>query len=560
MTLSCWKALLSEATRRFIELVKVKGNAEIIREELRAITHEDNGDDECDEYDEGEDDEDNYAFGPSPSPFTGFNGSRALNVEDAPYSDDNDEGLTIFDIADPNNPAYCHDLSRAGPFSATEYCERSLHEYYLDQGLFDYFDQVKVIPGNALAETWPGTFAGSSSPSPSMISSQDQVPVPTLADLTLAPAIQQVAESGEPSFEFLEPFLRLPEKAASILNVLRDMNSRLRRDTAFYKQPGVLGLIKRIVEAHHNIINPTDLTIPSNRLIEILSILKASHRIQYLNLSHNKHVSIQTIRAVLEAHPRIHRLVLYGTSISGGDLNSMLERERHLFFGVDELIHPLLFSLDNRTRRYPAFSFFFSRPGCLSSTHFAVSLASSPLLTPSVVLQSVADLFKSWIAALGMSESERFDYGHVAKSMPMLSGGAADYSDKPWYQRPVICSSFASDRAFSEGWMFVLVLAPELDPSKVSRLYGFIRGNQVYDLTSFVLELKAEGYPEPPASLVQEIEKLEERLKELVSRSRSELCDYEFVPTLLPLTEGNLNNFRTSEALRSYVHNSRFNN
>ncbi|KAJ8085650.1 hypothetical protein PM082_004468 [Marasmius tenuissimus] len=224
----------------------------------------------------------------------------------------------------------------------------------------------------------------------------------------------------------------------------------------------------------------------------------------------------------------------------------MLEQERHLFFGVDELIHPLFFSPYNRKGRYPAFSFFFSRPGGLISTQFAVSVASSPLLVPSVVLQSVADLFKSWVFALEMPERERFDYAHVAKSMPMLSGGTADYSDKPWYQRPVICSSFASDRAFSEGWMFVLVLAPEMDPTEASRLYGFIRGNRVYDLTSFVLELKAEGYPEPPAILVEEIEKLEARLKELVSRSQVRLYGYDFVPVLLPLTEGNFGNFTGS--------------
>ncbi|KAL0066232.1 hypothetical protein AAF712_006662 [Marasmius tenuissimus] len=279
--------------------------------------------------------------------------------------------------------------------------------------------------------------------------------------------------------------------------------------------------------------------MPSSRLIEILSVLDASHHIQYLNISHNKYVSVKTLRAILEAHPHIHRLVLYDTSISRDDLNSMLEQERHLFFGVDELIHPSLFSSNDRERRYSAFSFFFSVPGHVPTSHKA-ALTSTPLLIPSVVLQSVADLIKSWIAAYEMDGIEGGQFAEVARTMPMLAGGS-----------------------FPEGWMFVLILSSIWSGEPC--LYGFIRTTanrkkSVYNLTSFVAELKAEGYPEPPASLVEEIEELEERLKEIVALdSQSGLFAREIFSdlgkdplALLPLTEASLDKFMQSQVHRNY--------
>ncbi|KAJ8085649.1 hypothetical protein PM082_004467 [Marasmius tenuissimus] len=158
------------------------------------------------------------------------------------------------------------------------------------------------------------------------------------------------------------------------------MDSRQRHrhgTTAFYEQPTASGLVERIIRAHPDTINLTDLTMRSSRLIKVLSVFDASHRIQYLNISHNNYVSVKTLRTILEARPHIHRLVLYGTSISGDDLDSMLKREGHLFYGVDELVHRSLFSSNDRERRYSAFSFFFSVPGHVPTSHKA-ALTSTP--------------------------------------------------------------------------------------------------------------------------------------------------------------------------------------
>ncbi|KAK1221357.1 hypothetical protein PQX77_015826 [Marasmius sp. AFHP31] len=519
------------------------------------------------------------AFGPSPETVSGYE-HNLMEVDHGLYeSSSNNEGITIIDITNFEAPSYCYKHHGKNPLNAKEYTEISDHKPTLDETLAAYFEKLQVISPSVLAVACPQTRrpASDSLTRPKDPKKAARCSLPTLADLMLGPTIQQAIQSEDISIsEILEPFFRIPEKAAAILDALRVAHAQHSAESPFYGQ-SVLALISKIVEANPKRVILSDLQIPSDGLIEVLSVLEESHPIGYLDVSHNKNVTIETLRAILEAHPDIHRLVLYGTSITEDDLETLLYEERSLFFRVDELIHPLMFSHDEcSTWSHPAFSFFFNDPEPMLQPRFS-SLVSTPILKPSVVLQSIQDLCSAWTAIY--SSEDPYELHRQAKGIPMLSSGPSSV-DGEWYQRPIICSPFPSRKAFKEGWMFVMILSDPMRYGKNSSMYGFLRPKtapsessrpgfstrvarpnyEVHDLSSFLAELKAEGYPEPPASLVGSTIASLERFKELVSSQPIEPCFLDLYemgrmkkPVLTPLTQERLGDFTSNAILLHYL-------
>ncbi|KAL0066234.1 hypothetical protein AAF712_006664 [Marasmius tenuissimus] len=441
------------------------------------------------------------AFGPSPETVSGYE-HKLMDVDHGLYeSSSNNEGITIVDITNIEDPSYCYKHHGKNPLNAKEYTEISDHKPTLDETLAAYFEELQVISPSVLAVACPQTSrtASDSLTRPKVPKKAVRCSLPTLADLVLGPTIQQAIQSEDASFsEILEPFFRIPEKVAAILDALRAGHAQHSGENPFYGR-NVLAFISKIVEANPTRVILTDLEIPSNGLIEVLSVLEESHPVEYLNVSNNKNVTIETLRAILEDHPNIHRLVLYGTSITDDDLESLYTK-----------------SYGNWS--HPAFSFFFNDPEPMLQPRYS-SLASTPLLKPSVVLQSISDLCSAWTAIY--SSEDPYDLHRQAKGIPMLSSGPSSVDGK-WYQRPIICSPFPSGKAFREGWMFVMILSNPIRYGTNSSMYGFLRPKaaasesspsefgrgaladyEVHDLSSFLAELKVEGYPEPPANLVE---------------------------------------------------------
>ncbi|KAG7093505.1 hypothetical protein E1B28_007180 [Marasmius oreades] len=520
----CWGALPAQAARRFIDLVKVKSNADIIREELKAFSLDKTDSDD------------------HPCPFINFLLAVAINTNlegeifssmsgamfqnalipasSDPWSEDNDEGFAVFDVTDPQNPAYClssEDMCTA-PLSAEDYTLQNRHNERLDEETVAFFRQVKMIEPYVLEEVW-GFESGCDQPA--LEGSEHTLArtiVPSLTDLALEPAIDQAVVCDDP--DPLERFIWLPEKASLIMKILR---------TRCYASlgPATMAFISKVVQANPSDIDLSYLSLSSDDIVQVLSCLERSQTIHCLNLSHNEHVSTNTLHVVLKAHPNIRRIVLYGTSISDEDLDSLLYSERCLFYGVEEVIHPALFSFGSSRRksRRPAFSFW-SAPG-LSRTSVTASL---PLLNPTLILQSISILLKAWIHVI--RENEFGDGWTLSESQTTcwsaFSGGLRG-KDQRWGERAIIQCPFPSPRMFFEGWMFVL------DSSKLFGFegilkYGFIRPKskvydqaqdvlpeyEIHELDSFLTELKAEGYPEALASVVDEMRVLLIRLKETI--------------------------------------------
>ncbi|KAL0568454.1 hypothetical protein V5O48_013533 [Marasmius crinis-equi] len=535
------RTLPSKAARRFLDLVKVEGNAEIVREELEAIsrgTPLESDDQPCPfttfllgmTFDTSLEEEPCFTvhFGGD------FHGSE-VSVDREPWDLDNNEGITVFDVTDPKEPAYCHGLAdmTTAPVSAEHYTKYNGRSDELNEDLAAYFEHAKLIERSALAETWPDEYGLDEADVPSGATEEDThavATIPALADLALKPAVQQAIENAD--FEVLERFAGIPEKASSMLNALR-----ARHDSSY--SPTTLAFIAKLVEFNSTNIDLSGLTIPSDELLKILSAIRISAPILYLNISHNQHVSVDTVRKLLKARPTIHRLVLYGTSIDDEDLESLLNDEPALFYSVDELMHPFMFSRKHpHSKHRAAFSIILSSDAL---TPPQASFASTPLLNPTVILQSLVDLFRAWCFVLETDNPDiQFNPGiQQTTALAVLSGGIRKDGQR-WGERPVICMPISSMQTPYEGWSFVAAFST-WGPFYVSPLYGFIRPKRrleldesgtrkqctlpeydIFDLRDFVTELKAEGYPEPPASLVDEAEGQLERVKELVSKMISE--------------------------------------
>ncbi|KAJ8095109.1 hypothetical protein PM082_010328 [Marasmius tenuissimus] len=526
----CFRTLPVEAARHFIESVKVEENAEVIRLELKAIDGR---------YGAHTDEE--PVITAHPCPFTLFLLAMAFNADigheiyasgatflhsnlkasTTPSSIKNDEGITVFDVTDPANPSYCLSEGRHGPpITAVKYAyDRARHSGYpdLDEELRTYLEGVNLISRSALFEAWPADFecpANHDSSEASGRRSPDlEVLLPSLSNLTLKPAVEKAI--ADEDTEALEHFAWNTEKASLILSVLRSRDSF---------GPAALSLLIKMVETQrgNSPIDLSDLSLTSEQVLEALAGLREP--INYLNLSHNPRVTTTTLRSVLETHPRIRRLIVYGTSISDEEITALVCQERSLFYHVEQLIHPAFFSY--RQMATPAFSFCVANAGVCDWRN--INAVSLPYVNVSAIIQSLGDLLRACIT-LGVGPGP-LGGGIGDSQTPLLAlfSGAPREEGRRWGQRTVVCCPLPSSEILSKGWLCIFVR--RFGPSSAS--YGFLRrrtesggeegwskvGRQfeIHHFRSFIAELVKDGYPEPPSSDVEEVAGLLEKLDEML--------------------------------------------
>ncbi|KAL0066066.1 hypothetical protein AAF712_006897 [Marasmius tenuissimus] len=428
-----------------------------------------------------------------------------LKASTTPSSIKNDEGITVFDVTDPANPSYCLSEGRHGPpITAVKYAyDRARHSGYpdLDEELRTYLEGVNLISRSALFEAWPADFecpANHDSSEASGRRSPDlEVLLPSLSNLTLKPAVEKAI--ADEDTEALEHFAWNTEKASLILSVLRSRDSF---------GPAALSLLIKMVETQrgNSPIDLSDLSLTSEQVLEALAGLRES--INYLNLSHNPRVTTTTLRSVLETHPRIRRLVVYGTSISDEEITALVCQERSLFYHVEQLIHPAFFSY--RQMATPAFSFCVANAGVCDWRN--INAVSLPYVNVSAIIQSLGDLLRACIT-LGVGPGP-LGGGIGDSQTPLLAlfSGAPREEGRRWGQRTVV-SAVHSRRARSYprvGFAFLTESGGEEGWSKVGRQF------EIHHFRSFIAELVKDGYPEPPSSDVEEVAGLLEKLDEML--------------------------------------------
>ncbi|KAL6306820.1 hypothetical protein BKA93DRAFT_140786 [Sparassis latifolia] len=551
----CYGRLPLRATHRFLTLVKQKENAEIVRAEIRTLNQG-----------AGE----GLQFPAVPCPFTAFLLGASWDVDlakgyDAYFSgvtfmhnllsaemgcwdNDNDDGISVIDVTDPEHPAYCFvnlDSESNGPLSAEQYVriyhavpksmesekDRLLEEDILAK--IALLDGENMVTLEMLAEAWPDEFGNDLKKKKSALFTENDAIIPSLATMSLAPAVDHAIKLGDTSG--LETMLWLPGKIAT------DMKALLQEKSPF-----------------------PDAAV--SLLVKIVRMVSQLERLESLNLSFNPRVTADTIREILSAVPGLKRLVLMGCpAVEDDDLYKLMRSQPKLFYRVEALMHPSVLTLQEPPPYPITFSFMTNH----THTMPMIRGCSLPLFTPAGVVNALTDVLRS---GLSYDDSGFGLYG--ATAFQAAATGRPRAVGVPWGARSVVALPTLDVDVLMDpqpGWAFLFNLTlpgrpktwcflrltprrnlpaearekaessdvPALpepgkweDPSKDERDPAAppTQEWEMHDLHGFVRITTAEGRPAPS----------EEALRELEDLLR---CKPEDEPPLRPMTVQELNQF-----------------
>ncbi|TFK72813.1 hypothetical protein BDN72DRAFT_762823 [Pluteus cervinus] len=524
-----------EAALRFMNLIKQTENAEIIKEEIKAL----NG-----KY--GSHSRKRPLIPSVPCPYTSFLMTSAWAVDFMPTQSgcmylsnaldegafmqisegDNDDGITVIDISDPCSPSYCFvvnegDMDR--PATAEEYIRHYYpagssdeHEEGAVASTVPGFVGIPVIPLQYLAEAWPTDFTAKTKDRSSWRSVFSITPkeVPPLADLMLGPALEQSLRSNNEE-ELLR--LLLPHKIDQIVAILRAQNPM---------PDGGVFLLSHILKdtKDQKIVDLSGLYLSGQ---QVLSLIPVDANVEVINLSHNQTVGVDAIEQLLDRHRSLRRLVLLYTRISDDDILDLLKNKPRLFYNIEGFIHPVFLKPLASTTVTPS-----------AYTHISFT---SPFITPgpsAVALPffNPAQIMRALFHYTGMIGGED---GHSIINVMTLrrtfwSVALAAYPSgslregQTWGERSIsyIPSLVKPSEAMksTEGWKLIWANA-----NMSSIHYAFVKTNaeamsqystantgqvsdsikdrlfQVYDVRGFFKELELEGRPAPPQDELEEL-------------------------------------------------------
>ncbi|KAF5338855.1 hypothetical protein D9758_015579 [Tetrapyrgos nigripes] len=535
----CYGTLPLKGTRRFLALLKNENNAEIIRDEIRRAqgvygrnvkgTADERGPLmplmpcpyalflltqawDCDVGDV----KDSYASG------AGLD-SGALSPNMPSFGGDNNDGITIIDVTDPADPAYCFVSSPgSGPIDMKGYagCYYDLKEE--DDSLEpveDYvleavraLEGVRVITSGMLAEAWPreykanaGVTKATSSNSTGNAASELQAEVdlvPSLVELSISPAVERSLSTEDTSE--LEEMVWQPGKSELIKKVLMATNP--------FPDNGISLLVK-ILEHEFNssngnrfILNLSSFpSLSSEQILRVINTLSSTYpSIKSLNLSGNQNIYASTVAEVLKAIPGLLRLILLNTGIPDDDLLDLMSASPALFYHLHDLVHPAFLrstSIQSQLSRdhqssslealHPAY-----RHG-LTAIFDAKTVASVPFFNPEQLIRAVT----RQLTVLTSTENEdpffssSYGQGGLGPALALSAGTTimpaqrdergkevfepvvvVDGGDD-WYSRTVasIPRSHSLDCFMGVGWMFFLNL-PQFGMGSMD--YAFIKPDQ----------------------------------------------------------------------------------
>ncbi|KAF9498471.1 hypothetical protein BDN71DRAFT_1412454 [Pleurotus eryngii] len=545
----CYGRLPSRAVRRFVDLAKQKDNAEIIQIELDEMQNKYNRNANGNRM-------------PSyPCPYTQFLLGLAccVDLDDfiptyvsghsydgcllpattrGSFDHGPDDGISVIDVSDPMDPAYCHVLSN-GPLPAEGYI-RSYYAYPADDSekgdselekdiaaLIASLDDVKLVTTEMLAEAWPRDYARAgggaktdevADPSDQPTLAEDNI-VPQLADLVVGPAVKQSIAQG--NFDELEKLVWIPEKATLIKAALREFDPF---------PNAAIPLLLRVCEVESQTskseLDLTGLPLSSDQILDFVS---QHSDIQRLKLSNMPHVTIDTLRKLLTSVPPISHLNLLGTSIANESILELLAEEPKLFYSMEALIHPALLTYAKKALYKAAFTF----PG-ISGASMIGGCSALPFFTPQRIVQAFSDFLRGILRNEMSMPGGGLRFGAMGSSMLALACLASYRTQgQKWSERrvpilPLFCDGFFS----GEGWALIVS----------DSVYSFCRlldgeaeggGKDVLDLDGFLSAMGAEGRPAPLPASVSE-------LKGFIAEAKLQAMDVETVEEALQTLQMNV--------------------
>ncbi|TFK70017.1 hypothetical protein BDN72DRAFT_819442 [Pluteus cervinus] len=387
----CYGSLPLRATCRFLDLIKQKEHGEIILEEIKAL---------------------NGQYGshlrkapviPSvPCPFTSFLFNTAWSVDLSPSQDepllsmahdlhagmrmregDNNDGVTVIDVSDPESPSYCYSfLGGAEPISAEMYLRRyyPLGSEESQEGLVfaRALDDIPLVPIQHLAEAWPTEFRAREKDESARVDNEsvnDMTPniVPPLADLVLRPALEHLLRNDDE-----DGLLRLllPHKIDQILEILRAQHPM--------PKSGVF-LLSNIFKAikDRKVLDLSGFSLSTH---QVLSLVPVDAIVEGINLSHNHAVGVDAIEQLLTRYQSLRRLVLLDTRIPEEDIVTLLKDKPEVFYHVEAIVHPVFMKPKTEDSIPDAYTHLSFTTNYDPSTPTSIGL---PFLNPTQVLQTL---------------------------------------------------------------------------------------------------------------------------------------------------------------------------
>ncbi|KAK7030258.1 hypothetical protein VNI00_014275 [Paramarasmius palmivorus] len=435
----CYGRLPLSATRRFLNLLKNPDNAEIIRDELRRAHGK---------Y--GRQGETPPIIRDSAFPYTQFLFVQAFNMDiDNPFGayasgvglegsllnpnvgcfeHMNDDGITIIDVTDPLDPAYCFSMHNGRILDAKRYARRYFEEGEEDEKVENdlqchlaSLEDERLLSANVLNEVWPIFHGGEkeheeyTSTTPGEPSTT--TPFPPLADLALKQAVEHCLADDD--FEPLETLVDMPGKMDAIIAALfsREMFPESAHTVLatvlqyeLKKNGGIVDLSSRCAFAAETICGAVPL-LPSDA-------------VKTVNLSGLHTLTTEVIADVLTTFPNLVRFTLLDTNLTNDQIMDLMYRQPKLFFRVHDFVHPALL-----THKGPASAFLPNGPPAsgLEGLHaLHQQLSSGP--TPqgfTVIQSSVTDIIQgtgTTIASIPYFHPEKVLRGLTKYLGPLRTG------------------------------------------------------------------------------------------------------------------------------------------
>ncbi|KAH9921524.1 uncharacterized protein BXZ73DRAFT_79920 [Epithele typhae] len=441
----CYGSLPLTATRRFIDLVRQPMNAAAVLSEIRSL--------------EGK-------YGPFgnreptipeiPCPYTTslFATAWTTNLEPDDrgrtystgfipleaytgcWDDENNEGITVIDVTDPNNPDHCF-MRHEAVLDAYGYLGCYADDVTdekpkpgSDVNVLRALHKVPLIPCDHLREAWPRE-RFSDPPA-----SRDQVagnvpPSESGAGDSHTLAARKAVETG--CIDDLVQLSRLPDGARHVKDAIG----------GFVPYPGnAMDLLEEVLRETHgkhpNFVDLSGIQLSREQILRVLS----DTEVNWLDLSNNAVIVADDIVPILAAAPRTRVLNLIGcSSVEDAPLLSLVRDYPPELKTLEGILHPAL--LDIRRPRpnanTPRPSAFTLIDVCTMGKHCAHAFSSLALFTPAQVVQFLSDLlpvFSVKTGALGRMFAFTMGQDHTAPAA--MQGGARRGPDEPWRARTVV--------------------------------------------------------------------------------------------------------------------------
>ncbi|EJF63079.1 hypothetical protein DICSQDRAFT_103597 [Dichomitus squalens LYAD-421 SS1] len=538
----CFDQAPLEAARRFVNLINNSENLSVVRAELRAL-----------EGQYGPHGEEEPCIPNYPCPYTASLLGSAWTTDLAAgrrmyasgltlehnimpawvgcWGDaDNDDGITILDITEPDRPAYCF-LRDERVLDARGYLGFSLDGDEAVKGL----ESVPLIAADVLAEAWPqfcfaDPAASKARPFPRTVSATvaDAAAVPPLVDMILDVAVKHSIHNDDDNE--IERLMRLPGKAPEIKSILRGVNP--------FPDSGVRLLIRTLSELEE--VARVDLSNFQLSGPQLAQVLSAVGEIELLDASSNSVLVADDIPTLLEAAPTLRRLVVMDCpSIVDRKILDLVQEEPTHFRTLEGLLHPAFLTIEKPLSYPSAFTFVaIDDNGDLSCT-------SIPFFTPAQAVQALTDILP-WRDPheFGCNGAHTKPLASLSAFHVGLRKSGQTFGERTVVSVPLLSSRIPRDQ--QDLWVFVL-RAPERDSSwsfnkrPIKNRWGFVRyikaeegrptdgppltdadttraksilnkqlgcSGRVYDLQGFLECMAREGRPMPSEEAAQELERL----------------------------------------------------